>query len=208
MVANGQACLRWLSADPPNVTNGTSAVERIVRDGKDAREIIKGLRTLFKRSSPQKTPLNLREIVDEVVFLTRSRVVREGVVMNVEIPDNLPRIMGDPIQLQQILLNLVSNGIEAMHVNLDRPKNLIIRSQQRDEVVLTEVVDNGEGIPDPEQIFETFFTTKENGMGIGLPICKSIIEAHGGRMWASNGVPAGSVVSFAIPIPELPGADS
>lgn len=203
MVANGQACLRWLSADPPNIANGKSAIERIVRDGKDAKEIIKGLRTIFKRSSPQKKFLNLREIVDEVIVLTRGRVVREGVSVSIEMPIDLPMVMGDPIQLQQVVLNLVSNAIEAMHSNRDRPKILFIRAYQADQMVLTEVIDNGEGISNIEDIFEVFFTTKENGMGVGLPISKSIIEAHEGRLWAANGASVGSVMSFALPYANL-----
>jgi len=200
MVANGQACIRWLSADPPNIENGVAAVERVVRDGKDAREIIKSLRTLFKKSPPSKAPLNIKELVDEVLSLTRSRVVNERIVLQADISSDLPLVPGDRIQLMQVLLNLVSNAVDAMQSVEDRPKIISIQSRAVDNAIVTEVADSGEGIADVEKIFETFFTTKTSGMGIGLPICKSIVEAHGGRLWAQKGAHAGSVVSFSIPL--------
>ena len=203
MVANGQACLRWLSVDPPSIANGVSAVERIVRDGKDAREIVKSLRTLFKKRPPQKIPLNLREIVDEVVILTRNRMVRDRIALDISLPAQLPAILADRIQVQQVLVNLVSNAIEAMSSIAGRPRTLQIRARPSGESVLTEIVDSGEGIADPEKVFESFFTTKENGMGIGLPVCRSIVEAHGGRLWAAKAEPFGSVFSFTLPFAEL-----
>jgi len=200
MVANGQACIRGLSADPPNIENGMAAVERVVRDGKDAREIIKSLRTLFKKSSPSKAPLNIKELIDEVLSLTKSRVVNERIMLQTDISSDLPLVPGDRIQLMQVLLNLVSNAVDAMHSVEDRPRIVSIQSRAIDNAIVTEVADSGEGIVDFERIFETFFTTKANGMGIGLPICKSIVEAHGGKLWAQRGAQAGSVVSFSIPL--------
>lgn len=199
MVANGQACLRWMAADPPNVPNGMTAVERIVRDGKDAREIIKGLRTLFKRSAPEMVPLEIRKVVDEVALLTRGRMLRHNVTFNLQVRQDLPQVTGDRVQLQQVLLNLVTNAIDAMDKNENGTKTLTIQSRVEDGFLLTEVSDTGEGIADPDKIFEIFFTTKQTGMGVGLAICKTIIEAHGGRLWARRGDPTGAVISFTIP---------
>jgi PAS domain S-box-containing protein len=199
MVTNGQACVRWLNASPPNLANGVMAAERIVRDGKDAREIIKGLRTLFKRSAPQKTALSVREIADEVVLLKRSQLQREGTSLDVLIPRDLPMILGDRTQIQQVLLNLVSNALDAVRANADRPKALTVRSTACDGSVMVEVMDNGEGLADAGRVFETFYTTKGDGMGMGLSISKSIIEAHGGRLWALNAKPCGAVFSFSLP---------
>ncbi len=199
MVTNGQACVRWLNASPPNLANGVTAAERIVRDGKDAREIIKGLRTLFKRSAPQKIALSLREIADEVVLLKRSQLQREGASLDMLIPSELPTILGDRTQIQQVLLNLVSNALDAVRANADRPKALTVRSTASNGSVMVEVTDNGEGLADADRVFETFYTTKGDGMGMGLSISKSIIEAHGGRLWALNAKPCGAIFSFSLP---------
>ena len=181
MVANGQACLRWLSMSPPNDANARSVVERILRDGKDATPVIKGLRTLFKRSPPEKTFVNLYHTVAEVFTLVHGRAERQGVAIDLQVPEDLTQVAADRIQLQQVLLNLVSNAIDSMQDVVDNPKKLIIRSQRQENVILTEIVDQGVGVTDYEEIFETFFTTKENGMGMGLAICRSIIEAHDGH---------------------------
>ncbi|MBB5318111.1 sensor histidine kinase [Tunturibacter empetritectus] len=199
MVANGQTCVRWLSTDPPNLANAQSAAERIVRDGKDAGGIIQGLRSLFRRSPPEKTPFDLRPIVTEVVSLIRGRAEREKITVEVQLPKDLPKIIGDRLQLQQVLMNLVLNGMESMRTVTDRPKTLEIHSREQDGMVLTEIRDQGVGIADFEKVFDAFFTTKEDGMGMGLSICKSIIEAHEGRLWGSPGSMTGTVFSFAIP---------
>lgn len=200
MVANGQSCLRWLAMDPPNQDNAKAAVERIVRDGKDARDIIKGLRNLFKRSEPKKSLVDLRQIVEEVLVLVHGRTEKEGIFIDVQLASDLPRMSGDPIQLQQVLLNLVSNAIDAMHAIVGRSKILVVRARQLDDSsILTEIEDSGVGISDHEKIFETFFTTKENGMGMGLAVCKTIVTSHGGRLWASPASEVGTVFSFTIP---------
>ena len=200
MVANGQSCLRWLGAEPPNHDNAKAAVARIVRDGKDASEIIKGLRNLFKRAEPQKSSVKLRAIVDEVLMLLQPRTQREGIQIELHIASDLPPLSGDPIQLQQVLLNLVSNAIDAMRLITGRPKTLVMRAHQLpDNSVLTEIEDSGTGVLDHEKIFEAFFTTKESGMGMGLSVCKTIVTGHGGRLWASPSHPFGTVFSFTIP---------
>jgi PAS domain S-box-containing protein len=207
MVANGQACVRWLSSATPNIVNAKTAAERIVRDGKDSAEIIRGLRALFKRSSPQLAPLDLRQLVDEVMVLIRSKAERQGVFVDVRLPHDLPKITGDRIQLQQVLMNLNLNAIEAMAAVVDRPRRLIIRARQEGDMVLTEVEDRGTGISDHEKVFETFYTTKENGMGMGLAICRSILEAHGGRLWCAPGPVTGTIFSFTVPL-AVPPTDS
>jgi PAS domain S-box-containing protein len=199
MVANGQAGLQWLSANPPNIPKGIAAIERIVRDGKDAREIVKGLRTLFKRSSPQKSALDLRPVVDEVITLAQGKAERHEISVAVEIPPDLPQVLGDRIQVQQVLLNLVSNAIEAMHDVSGRPRVLKLQLEQQGGKVATEVIDTGVGVSDLDKIFETFFTTKKSGMGIGLPICRSIVEAHNGQLWACRNEPHGMKMTFTLP---------
>jgi C4-dicarboxylate-specific signal transduction histidine kinase len=199
MVANGQTCVRWLALDPPNLADAKAAAERIVRDGKDAGGIIKGLRALFRRSPMQKEPVDLRQLVNEVVSLIRGRAEREKITVEVQLPKDLPRVVGDRIQLQQVLMNLVLNAMESMHIVTDRPKTLAIHSVEQDGMVLTEIRDQGVGIADFNKAFDTFFTTKENGMGMGLSICKSIVTAHEGRLWGSPGPGAGTVFSFTIP---------
>ena len=201
MVANGQSCLRWLGTNPPNHDNAKAAVARIVRDGKDAGDIIKGLRNLFKRAEPQKSSVKLRAIVDEVLMLLQPRTQKEGIQIDLQIASDLPPLSGDPIQLQQVFLNLGSNAMDAMRAVADRPKILVMRAQRLpDNSVLTEIEDSGTGVSDHEKIFEAFFTTKESGMGMGLSVCKTIVTAHGGRLWASPATPFGTVFSFTIPI--------
>jgi signal transduction histidine kinase len=200
VVAHGQASLRWLQADPPDFANAQASVERIVRDGKDAVGIIKGLRTLFRRSPLQKAPIDLRPVVSEVVSLVRGRAEKDGVVVEVQLSKDLPLIFADRIQLQQVLMNLVLNGIESMRDVTGRPKTLVIHSREQDEMLLVEVRDQGVGVENFDKIFETFFTTKESGMGMGLSVCRSIIEAHDGRLWGTPGPVAGTVFSFTIPV--------
>jgi C4-dicarboxylate-specific signal transduction histidine kinase len=199
MVANGQTCVRWLSTNPPNFENAQAAAERVVRDGKDAGGVIRGLRALFRRSPPQKVLVDLRPIVNEVVSLIRGRAESEKIAVEVQLPKDLPEIIGDRLQLQQVLMNLVLNAMDSMRTVTDRPKTLAISTREQDGMVLTEVRDHGIGISNFEKVFDAFFTTKEDGMGMGLSICKSIIEAHKGRLWGSPGPVAGTVFSFTIP---------
>jgi signal transduction histidine kinase len=199
MIANGQTCVRWLSTDPPNIENAQAAAERVVRDGKDARGVIQGLRALFRRSPPQKVPVDLRSIANEVVSLIRGRAESEKIAVEVQLPRYLPGIIGDRLQIQQVLLNLALNAVDSMRTVADRPKTLVISMREQDGMVLTEVRDQGIGISDFEKVFDAFFTTKEDGMGMGLSICKSIIEAHKGRLWGSPGPVSGTVFSFTIP---------
>ena len=200
VVANGHACLRWLAAQPPNLSKAHEAAERIVRDGKDAGEVIRRIRALFKRAALEKTTLDLNEVIGDVLRLTRSEVVRRGVAVETELEPGLPCVTGDRVQLQQLLLNLLVNGIEAMEGVTDRPKRLFICSkQQAGEGVLVEVRDCGSGLAEPDKAFEAFFTTKENGLGMGLAICRSIVEAHQGRLWAESASGTGATFCFTLP---------
>jgi PAS domain S-box-containing protein len=205
VVANGHACLRWLSAQPPNLVKAHEAAERIVRDGKDAGEVVRRLRALFKRAPLDKIALDVNEVIGEVVHLLRSETVRRGVAVALDLEEDMPCVLGDRIQLQQLLLNLLLNGLEAIDPIPDRPKGLRIRSvRDSRETVLVEIRDTGVGLKDPDRVFEAFFTTKENGMGMGLAICRSIVEAHDGRLWAASSDGPGTTFCFRLPL--QPGA--
>jgi PAS domain S-box-containing protein len=201
VVANAHACLRWLLADPPNLAKAHEAATRIVRDGKDAGEVVRRVRALFKRTTGEKIALDLNEVIGEVLRLLHGDAARRRVIVETDLDRNLPSVVGDRVQLQQLLLNLVRNGFEAMDPVVDRPKRLFIQSARESvDAVLVEIRDHGVGMEDPEKAFEAFFTTKENGMGMGLAICRSIIEAHHGRLWAESGEGPGATVRFIIPL--------
>jgi PAS domain S-box-containing protein len=205
VVANGHACLRWLLADPPNLAKAREAIERIVRDGKDAGEIVQRVRALFKRTAGEKIALNLNEVISEVLRLLRTDILKKRIIVETHLDRNLPSVAGDRIQLQQVLLNLLLNGIEAMDSVLDRPKRLLVRSAVVSAEAVVEVQDHGVGIGDPEKAFEAFFTTKESGMGMGLAICRSIINAHHGRLWVESSDGPGATVCFTVPFQSFEG---
>jgi hypothetical protein len=201
VVANGHACLRWLLAQPPNLGKAHEAAERIVRDGKEAGEVVRRVRALFKRAAIERTPLNINEVISEVLRLLRGEPHRKGVAVETSLEEDLPLVVADRVQLQQLLLNLLSNGLDAMDGFVDRPKKLSIRSKTHcPDAVLVEVRDFGVGPANPDQVFDAFFTTKENGMGMGLAICRSIVEAHEGRLWASSEEAPGTTFSFTLPV--------
>jgi PAS domain S-box-containing protein len=200
VVTNGHACLRWLTNQPPDLDKAYEAAQRIVRDGKDAGEIVRRIRALFKHVSLETINLNLNEVIAEVFHLLGGEATRRSVAVQLELADDLPSVLGDRVQLQQLIFNLFLNGIEAMDSVLDRPKRLFIRSRrQSEETVLVEIQDCGVGMDDPEKAFEAFFTTKESGMGMGLAVCRSIIEAHHGRLWAESGTGEGATFLFTLP---------
>ncbi|HEY9714041.1 MAG TPA: ATP-binding protein, partial [Chroococcales cyanobacterium] len=200
VVANGHACLRWLSAEPPGLARAQEAAERIVRDGKEAGEILRRIRALFKRAPLEKTGLNLNEVIVEVLRLLAGETSKRLVSVEMDLGNNLETVEGDRVQLQQLLFNLLQNGIEAMDRVAERPKKLFIRTRlQSPETVLVEIRDWGIGIENPEKAFEAFFTTKESGMGMGLAICRSIIDAHHGRLWAVPAEGCGTTFSFTLP---------
>jgi signal transduction histidine kinase len=205
VVTNGQACLRWLAAQPPGVAKAQEAAERIIRDGKEAGEVVRRIRALFQRAAVEKIELDLNEVIREVLHLLNGETTRRRVKVETELGQDLAPIAGDRVQLQQVVFNLLLNGIEAMDSVVDRPKRLFICSKQPSpEMVLVEVRDSGTGLGtdphDPDRIFEAFFTTKVNGMGMGLAICRSIIDAHHGRLWATSAEGSGTTFSFSLPV--------
>ena len=201
VVANGHACLRWLSGERPVLPKAYEAVERIVRDGKEAGEVVRRIRALFRRAEVERVQLDVNEVIDEVVRLIEKDAARRHAVVETNMAQGLPLVSGDRVQLQQVIFNLMINGIEAMEPVTDRPRRLCIQSRQPSlETVLVEVKDSGPGLPDAEKVFEAFFTTKENGMGMGLAICRSIIDAHHGRLWAESPDGKGTTFSFTLPV--------
>jgi signal transduction histidine kinase len=201
-VANGDAGLLWLNQDKPDLNQVRDALSRIVQDAHRAGGVIRGLRALAKKSEPELAKLDINGAIQEVLALTRSELQRHGVMLRADLFADVRPVFGDRVQLQQVLLNLITNGIEAMNAVTDRPKLLAITSEPVEPGgVLVAVEDTGTGL-DPataDRIFDSFFTTKPNGMGIGLSICRSIIEAHGGRFWVSPRVPCGTVFRFTVP---------
>jgi signal transduction histidine kinase len=200
VVANGLACMQWLSTEPPNVTNAKVAAERIVRDGKDAGEIVSRIRALFRKTSPEKVDLNINGVIDEVLRLIQKETVEKRIAIETDLEKRLPPVLGDRVQLQQVIFNLLLNGIEAMETVTDRPKRLLIRSRlQNADAILIEIRDYGTGLTDAERIYEAFYTTKEKGMGMGLSICRSIVEAHNGTLWAEVNPDGGAIFRFTVP---------
>jgi PAS domain S-box-containing protein len=200
VVTNGHACLRWLSAQPPGLAKAQEAAERIVRDGTEAGEIVRRIRALFTQAPLEKIDLDLNEVIAEVLVLLGAETTRRRVVVETDLDKGLATVAGDRVQLQQLVFNLVLNGIEAMDSVSDRSKKVFISSKRHSpEAVQVEIGDCGVGLKDPEKVFEAFFTTKENGMGMGLAVCRSIIEAHHGRLWAAPGESAGTTFSFILP---------
>jgi hypothetical protein len=201
VVTNGEACLNWLSAEPPGLAKAYEAATRIVRDGKEAGEVVRRIRALFKKASVEKIALDLNEVIAEVLHLLSGETARRCVTVETDLTDDLPPLVGDRVQLQQLIFNLLLNGIEAMDSILDRPKRLFIRTTlDSPETALVEIQDSGAGLEDSEKVFDTFFTTKENGMGMGLAICRSIVEAHHGRLWAESSEGRGSTFSINLPV--------
>jgi PAS domain S-box-containing protein len=201
VVANGQACLRWLAAEPPGIARAQEAAERIVRDGKEAGEVVRRIRALFKRAAVEKSDLDLNEVIGEVLHLLNVETLRRRVAVETNLGQDLSPVAGDRVQLQQLVFNLLLNGMEAMDAVVDRPKKLSISSKQPSpEIVLVEIRDSGVGLEDSEKVFEAFFTTKQDGMGMGLAICRSIIDAHHGRLWAARGEGPGTTFSFTLPV--------
>jgi PAS domain S-box-containing protein len=201
VVANGHACLRWLLAEPSNLAEAIQAAERIIGNGKSAAEIVRRIRALFRQAESEKTPLDLKEVLTEVVRLLKSETVRRGVVVETDLEEDLPTVMADRLQLQQVVFNLLQNGIDAMDTLTDRPKKLVIRSKRQSaDTILIEIRDHGAGLNDFDKPFEAFYSTKENGMGMGLAICRSIIDAHHGRLWAAPTAGPGATFCFTLPL--------
>ena len=203
VVTNADAALRWLGAQPPDLEEARQAIGHIVKDGNRASDVIHRIRTLINRNVPTRNDqLDINETILEVIALTRSEVLRNGVSLQTRLAKDLPLIQGDRVQLQQVMLNLVINAVEAMSGVSERSRELMIGSgKDASNGVLVTVRDSGPGL-NPESLnhlFDAFYTTKPGGMGMGLSICRSIIEAHGGRVWATANVPQGAIFQFILP---------
>jgi signal transduction histidine kinase len=203
VITNGNASLRWLAAPTPNLDEAREAVQRIIRDGHRAADVIQQVRALLRKTGPQKSWLDINDVIQEVLTLAHSEVGRPRVSLRTELAAGLPPVLGDRIQLQQVILNLVMNGMEAMSSVADRPRELLIRSGTHGpQGIFVAVRDSGIGLDAQtlERIFDAFFTTKPEGMGMGLSISRTIIEAHGGRLWATPHDGPGATFQLTLPM--------
>ena len=201
-VTDANTCLRWLNRDHPDLEEARQAASRVVKDATRAAEIINRTRLLFKKATPQWESVDMNEIILEMVALMRSEAAQRSISIRTELAENLPPITGDHVQLQQVLMNLMVNGIDAMK-DADGTHELVINSQlEGNDHVLVSVSDTGVGLPvgQLDQIFNAFFTTKPNGTGMGLRISRSIIESHGGRLWAADHSPRGAHFHLTLPV--------
>jgi signal transduction histidine kinase len=202
IITNASTCLRMLAADPPNVDGARETARRTIRDGNRASDVIMRLRALFGRKESTTEALDLNDTAREVIALSLSELQRSRVVLQTELADDLPPVTGDRIQLQQVILNLLRNASDAMSGIDDRPRRLLIRTERdAGEHVRLSVQDAGAGF-EPQaanRLFEAFYTTKSDGMGIGLSVSRSIIESHHGHLWAAPNEGPGATFSFSIP---------
>lgn len=202
VVTYGHACIEWLAQDPPNLAEARHAAERIVKDGSRAGDVIARIHALFKGEPSQRALLDMNEVIRELSIVLREEAVRDHVEIHTEFARNLPRVEGDRVQLQQVLQNLISNGIDALHAETGRKKELWIEtSRGPSNTVLVKVKDAGVGLSRAvsERIFEPFFTTKPQGIGLGLSISRSIIDAHGGALSAEPNPAGGAIFQFSLP---------
>jgi signal transduction histidine kinase len=199
VITSADACLRWLNRDQPDLRRAREAVMRIQNDGKRAADIIRHLKSFYRKDvAPRREPVAVNDVVREMVVLLRSEADRHAVVMRTELAANLAEVSADRVQLQQVLMNLILNGMEATD---SRGGELTIRTRSEPGAVLVSVTDTGRGIPADkmEQIFSAFFTTKAGGMGMGLAISRLIIESHDGRLWATVNPRVGATFHFTLP---------
>ncbi len=200
-VTDANTCLRWLTRDHPDVEEARAAAMRIVKDGSCAADIISRIRLLFKKGTPEWEPVDVNAVVRETIVLLRGEATRYSISLRTELAEGLPQIMGDRVQLQQVIMNLIMNSIDAMK-DVDGTRELTIKSQRAEnEQLLVSVSDTGVGLPpqQADQIFNAFFTTKPHGTGMGLRISRSIVESHGGRLWAADTCPRGASFCFTLP---------
>lgn len=207
VVTNSHACQAWLSADPPNLQRARATAERIVRDSMAASDVVSRIRALFARKAPTRIAIDVKDVVQDVWDIMLGQAGAAGARIEAELdPDPLVALV-DRVQLQQVLVNLIRNGLDAMLDNVETPRVLTLRAEKGPaDTVLVEVKDTGRGIADHSQVFEPFFTTKDDGMGMGLAICRSIVEAHEGAIWAASNPPHGT--TFSVRLPGVPAAIS
>jgi hypothetical protein len=200
IIANAHMCFDSLSIDPVAIVDARSLVQEILDGGYHATEVVRRMRALFKGGTIEKAPLDMNEVVREVTSLIRSEAKKRRVALEIDLTE-LPKIMGDRVQIQQVLVNLCINGMDAMDSLADRRRTLSLRTRVHDPgAIRVEVQDSGCGLREPERVFEAFFTTKQNGMGMGLPISRSIIELHNGHLWPQTGNSPGTTFCFTLPV--------
>jgi signal transduction histidine kinase len=202
-VANSNAALRWLANAPADIEEVRAALQRIRNDGHRAAEVVEGIRAMFKNDGQKRVLLDINQLIREVLALVQSELLGRRISLDAALHEDLPQVMADRVQLQQVIMNLITNAIDAMASVTDRPRVLRIKSEIRNrDAVVVAIEDTGAGI-DPgkmDRLFDPFFTTKPDGMGVGLSICRSIVEAHNGHLRASAGAQHGSVFWFELPI--------
>ncbi len=202
VVTYGHACLEWLSADPPNLAEAREAAQQVISDGSRAGAVLGRIRSLFKKQTLARDWVNINELIDETTASLAGQAATSGVILRKELDARLPEVLGDRVQLQQVLLNLILNGLEAMDAVSNRAKEIVIRSKVQGSEVLVAVEDSGAGIKSEitDRIFHPFFTTKAQGIGMGLSISRSILESHAGHLWAETRASGGAVFQFTLPI--------
>ncbi len=203
VVTHGYACREWLAANPPNFEKARQTTDRIIHDGTRAGAVVTRIRALFKKEAPHKEWVDANDVIRELISFLRDEILRRHVTVGLELTDHLPNVLADRIQLQQVLLNLVINGMDAMAEFTDQRRELLIRShKQNPDEILIQVLDSGVGLEahNPEEIFQSFFTTKPHGVGMGLSISRSIIESHQGRLWAAKRPEGGAIFQFTLPL--------
>jgi C4-dicarboxylate-specific signal transduction histidine kinase len=200
-VTDANTCVRWITRDEPDLKEAREAAWRIVKDAQRAAEIINRVRLLFTKGTPQRELVDVNEVARAMIVLLGDEASRHSISVRTDLAEDLPLVIGDRVQLQQVLMNLIVNGVDAMR-DVDGPRELIIKSQpaENNELLLS-VTDTGVGLPrhQVDQIFNAFFTTKTHGTGMGLRISRSIIESHGGRLWAADNSPRGASLCFTLP---------
>jgi two-component system NtrC family sensor kinase len=201
-ILGAEIAQRWLARQPPDLEQAGLAIGRIGKDGRRAADIVGRIRALVKKAPERRDDLEINEAISEVIGLARTEISKNGVRLQTKLAEVLPMIQGDRVQLQQVMLNLIMNAVEAMSEMCDGRRELLISTQTEADCVLVAVRDSGPGLDEVaiERAFEAFYTTKPSGLGMGLSICRSIIEAHGGRLWASANVPRGAVFQFTVPV--------
>jgi C4-dicarboxylate-specific signal transduction histidine kinase len=202
LVTSGYACLRWLAGEPPNVEEARSLIKLMIDNGGRAAEVISRLRAMVKKSPPRKDLLNINDAIMEVIALIGAEAQRNRVSLETELSKDLPLVLGDRIQLQQVILNLITNAIQAMSGTDPAHQQVLVASRKDgSKGALVEVRDAGVGLEGIvlDRLFDAFYTTKPDGMGIGLAVSRTIIESHGGQLWASPNVPKGAVFQFRLP---------
>src|SRR3984957_11788216 len=205
IIANAHMCFESLCNNPTGVNEARSRVQEILDSGYQATDVVQRMRALFKSGPFQKAPLDINEVVSEVFRLMRSEAEKRRVNLEIDLEARLPAILGDRVQIQQVLVNLCINGMDAMDSVVERRRSLTLRTRLHDSgAIRVEVQDSGIGLQHPDRLFETFFTTKQNGMGMGLPISRSIIELHHGHLWPQRSDAPGTTFCFTLPVPEGP----